>query len=715
MADNSQDLEKLLDKLVELLNKHDSSFGIQTDALKNLKEALTKGNADSKKNSELSYNVLKDVKSSLYDTDKRRSEFYKNFKEGKKESKLYTERVEKTLKDLGDDFSRTASLEKKKDAIGKIRTAIKDMPDDQKKHFELQLEGYELLAKEQQKYTFTINGSILGLNNWLKTTNIATTATSAFSQVLNSSSNSFSMLNTAFTTGLQAATSGLGQMVTGLAMLAKNPIGMVIATVIQSALQFFTKATTAVFNLLRVETDKLINSFKTISSAGVTYSNGLEGLRQMVVNSGLTMEQFSNGVKQNADVIARSGLGVSEGSKKLSLVLESIRKNVDKSGYSLSQQLLNLGYSFEDQIELSAEVMAQMRRSGMVFRPGDNTQNEIAQRTAEYAKNLRVISDITGKDAKAKMDEARKINENMAFNQKLRDIAKERGMDEVQTAEFISKTQQEMSKLPALAQEGLKQQIVYNGAMIGDVGVAMAQLPQEVQASMGDLRNALLNGGEGLQAATGRMNDAMAQLAKDGPGTLLGAISAASALGGNMSGVAEQLQGFYNESIPRFKGAVEIAAQSVEGGAKTNNQMTTDLREAQRIQQQLRIDAEKVASEGLKTFANVMADTASVIQDAFEFIKRRIGDGIVEDTAGSELSNIPGAADGGPIPKGRTTLVGERGPELVVPAQNSMVIPNHFNLEPVVQSMHEQNRIGNEMLRYMKNMVDAQEKLVRAT
>jgi hypothetical protein len=714
MADNNQELEKFLEKLLEKLNEQDSRFGLQNDTLNKLKNILSSSAKDEKTNINLQTNVLTQVKNILKDSEKKDTDFYKAFTNDTKEARLYNDRVEKLLDGMGKDF-KTASIEQKKQAIRTVRSAISNIPDsDQKKYFELQLQGYELLSEEQEKYRFSVTRSITGLNNWFKTTNIASTATSAFSQVLNSSSNSFAMLNTAFTTGVQAATTGLGNLATGLAMLAKNPIGMVIATVIQSALQFFSKATTEVFKLLQQETDKLINSFKTLSSAGVTYYNGLEGLRKAVISSGLTMDQFANGVKQNADLIAQSGLGVSEGSKKLSVVLENIRKSVDKSGLSLSQQLLNLGFSFEDQVGLTAETMAQMRRVGRVFRPGDNSEQEIALRTAEYAKNLRIISDITGRDAKQKLEQARQITDNLAFNEKLRNIARERGMSEEETSKFVQGIENNLAKLPDAAAQIVKQQLIY-GTAIGDSAKALSQLPVDLQSSISGFTESIRNGGVDLETTTGRVNDALAQFAKDGPGTILGAISAAGQLGSGLSGTADILQSIYTESLPRFKDGIELARQSVEGGAKTENELSRDLREAQRIQQELRIEAEKVATEGIKFFGDTMKATATVIKDAFEFISRKTGTSTYDHELDQIMSGIPGAADGGPIPKGQTTLVGERGPELVVPSQNSMVVPNHFNLEPVIQSMHEQNRIGNEMVRYMKTMVDAQEKLLRAS
>lgn len=51
--------------------------------------------------------------------------------------------------------------------------------------------------------------------------------------------------------------------------------------------------------------------------------------------------------------------------------------------------------------------------------------------------------------------------------------------------------------------------------------------------------------------------------------------------------------------------------------------------------------------------------------------------GVFGGDVSSFLNRIPGRATGGPISAGRAYMVGERGPELVVPNRNGHVIPNH--------------------------------------
>lgn len=50
--------------------------------------------------------------------------------------------------------------------------------------------------------------------------------------------------------------------------------------------------------------------------------------------------------------------------------------------------------------------------------------------------------------------------------------------------------------------------------------------------------------------------------------------------------------------------------------------------------------------------------------------------GIDRAAVTDEDGNLPARALGGPVTAGQPTLVGEQGPEVVVPQQNGMVIPN---------------------------------------
>ena len=135
----------------------------------------------------------------------------------------------------------------------------------------------------------------------------------------------------------------------------------------------------------------------------------------MITNAGragLTLGQLDAVVKANKDTLAQSGLGIAGATDLLT-------KSLQQGGDNLRKRLLNLGYTVEEQAGLMSEVMAQMHRSGKDIAKGPEGQQLIAQETAKYAENLRILSSITGEDARAKRKQLEQQNQDLAFQQVL--------------------------------------------------------------------------------------------------------------------------------------------------------------------------------------------------------------------------------------------------------------------------------------------------------
>jgi hypothetical protein len=141
-------------------------------------------------------------------------------------------------------------------------------------------------------------------------------------------------------------------------------------------------------------------SFEEITSAGAMLAGGMTEMRKMSVESGLGMGMFSEAVKANQDNLIKMGIGMTDATKRFA----GINKNLRDPAQGLSDQLYNLGYSFKEQAELSAFTSAQLNASG---RLRTMTDKEVAEETLKYGKNLKVLQEISGKDAKAAMEKAK--------------------------------------------------------------------------------------------------------------------------------------------------------------------------------------------------------------------------------------------------------------------------------------------------------------------
>lgn len=160
--------------------------------------------------------------------------------------------------------------------------------------------------------------------------------------------------------------------------------------------------------VLGTEVEQTIEAFRASSSAGALFSDGMTGLRNAANQAGLTVTQFSKVISENSEQLSRAGVGVTEGARIVGRVGEIMRKS------GTTEQLLKLGYSFEEQASLTAEVMADMRRLG-----GRASDQELAESVSETARNFRLLSAITGEDARKKTEQMRQQNNILAFQLKV--------------------------------------------------------------------------------------------------------------------------------------------------------------------------------------------------------------------------------------------------------------------------------------------------------
>jgi hypothetical protein len=169
------------------------------------------------------------------------------------------------------------------------------------------------------------------------------------------------------------------------------------ASIAGPAISLFGKATNTIADQvlpkLASELDMYNKSFQSMSASGATFADGLTGMSNASSAAGLTLQQMSSVMKNNSESLAGSGLTITGAVAKLGEVFDP-----KKGGKELKNSLSNLGYGFEEQSGLVADTMARMRLAGRDL--SKVLPSELQQQTENYAKNLRIISGITGQDAK---------------------------------------------------------------------------------------------------------------------------------------------------------------------------------------------------------------------------------------------------------------------------------------------------------------------------
>jgi hypothetical protein len=203
------------------------------------------------------------------------------------------------------------------------------------------------------------------------------------------------------------------------------------------------------------ETQKTIDTFRTVSQSGALFSNGMMGMRKSADDAGMSLEDFSKVASTNKEAFASLGLGVSGGMQKMS-------KSMAAGGEEMRKQLFGLGYSMEDQGNMMATVMSTMAGPSGKLKASDQ---EVASRTKQYAQNLSLLSALTGEDIKSKEAAIKKENENLAFQQKLDGMSEKERLD----------LQQSMAGMSEIQRKALRERMVYGTVVSADVNIAEAQ------------------------------------------------------------------------------------------------------------------------------------------------------------------------------------------------------------------------------------------------
>ena len=194
-------------------------------------------------------------------------------------------------------------------------------------------------------------------------------------------------------TGLLGSIPGFGSFAEGLDKAAKAALDLA-AELLKTANDIFAK-----------EFKKSTEALASYTKQGASFAGGMLEMRQVANDAGLSLKTLSDAAAKSSEDIRAAGLTQGEGAKMIAKGMGDMTKKFGGATASARDELLALGYSYQDQAELMASYGAQVKATG---RDMKNIAPEQLQREMkDYAVNLKVISDITGQDAKKLMDKAR--------------------------------------------------------------------------------------------------------------------------------------------------------------------------------------------------------------------------------------------------------------------------------------------------------------------
>ena len=360
---------------------------------------------------------------------------------------------------------------------------------------------------------------------------------------------------------VQKVATGMSDLGSGVFNLAKDisQLGDNIESVagVLRDIPVFGGLVSTAFGAVASAANKTYDAFTQMAAVGANFGGSIQEMQRSVAATGLTMDQYTNIVKNNAQSMALLGGTTSEGAKRFARLSKDIRTS------GIGDELLRMGLTTEEINSGLASFTGTLAKTGALRGMSDT---QISAATGTYLKNLDAVSKLTGQsreDLQKQRDE------------RMRD-AQMRIMMSKMDAESQANLHALMDSIPAEHQAGLKE-IMATGTATSEEGVkALAFLKgMGVDAQ-----------GFGQQIrATGKLTKD--QMVKFGEEYQKGATQFAK------SGLADTLGKFGDEGQKAFV----VAAMDVAARSKTFGQAMDESAEAAKKQKEEGLKAEDLAKQ----------------------------------------------------------------------------------------------------------------------
>lgn len=398
---------------------------------------------------------------------------------------------------------------------------------------------------------------------------------------------------TVVTSGVKAVGSALG----GIPIIGPVINGFVsgAAEAANAAAQLAAELAKAANQILANELKKSIESMNTLAKAGASFGGGLTEMRTIANQSGLDLKTFSTVVSSAREDIGRMGLSASEGAKQLSGGLSKLATTTGSSGNTLRNELLAIGYGYEEQGAILAQYTAQLNSSGKLRSMSDA---EIAKGTVQYGKDLKVLADITGQDAKKALEDARKKSMEADILAQL-------------SPEEAEKFKRQMAAMPENAKKGFLEFVSSGGTAVTDqqTNILMAQEPklrelyEQQYATLKDRNKNETQAQDESLKLRGELGQSLKARAKDGEFV----INQAARMGAQgLQGQADMVNGMIDQTMVD-PSQVEKSRKAVDAQASATDAATQGYIEAYDAAKKFQVEMEQLATKYLPEYSKLLA------------------------------------------------------------------------------------------------------------
>jgi hypothetical protein len=417
-----------------------------------------------------------------------------------------------------------------------------------------------------------------------------------------------------------------------------------LGTLGHKIVNFASEIFTTVNIVLEKEFQKRAMQLFEFMKLGGSFAGGMTEMGQLANQSGVGINTFTKAVVAARPYITDMGLTIGDATRLLAKNMSALGTTVGKGGKTVRDELLALGYSYEEQGSVMAQYMAQLKTTGVNLQAMAPAQ--LAKLTGEYARHLKVLSDITGQNARQLMDQSRAEAQRGALMDSLT-AAQSRAFQDAYATLAAMPAQQGPKLQSALAQ-------VLAGGVVTDPVIAgnriiMDMLKQTAaQVSAGNVNMVVAT-----QSNLGRAAEAYRAAGESATdfATLMNP--------GGTSAVAQGMSQFGN-ALRQYRydpTAAEASMTAADGQATASDALTSSYVTLTGTMNDFQNAMESLAQEALPTYAKVMAfaaaNTAGIVTTGIKLVLGQIGLlKAFSDITGYDLTKIPGlsAVMGGTAP-----------------------------------------------------------------
>jgi len=386
--------------------------------------------------------------------------------------------------------------------------------------------------------------------------------------------------------GNNATSAALGAAVFGPeASLAAGGLAM-LSGVLGDAVTFLGNNVMPVFNTY---VKSLSSGFKDAATAGGLFVGGLTELQSTALDAGVNTETFGKLLKEQSSNLLLFGGDVVEGGRRVAAVTRQLQRNL---GPDYQSYFVKMGYSVQEIPGIIAQVGADVSRT-----MGGATNEQVARAVQDYAKNLRVIADLTGQDAKTLQEKAANEFKDLRYRQFLSDLQEKFG------PLYRKQFEMQAAALPEAELKLLKEKIAGQGNIYSQAGGIIASQIPAFDASTSAAYNLAVSGQMtstsllDLSQANSQAAAAQMQSVKD--------FAAAGIITGQFTESLTAIQNSYDRVIANANQTAEEYEKKRDTllkATETNDRNTQKLADAEIKGMELKIAAEQEATVALGNY-----------------------------------------------------------------------------------------------------------------